>query len=148
MLVEWLHCSFIIGKGYTMKKMIWLLTILGVSAGAFFFIFTTKNTPTYLYKIVSVESWQESSGQDSIQLSSMDNDFIHLATEEQVDKIIAKFWPDESEVVVVKLATKKLPGDLRHESNPGGTTKYYHLYNGFIPKKAVVAHEIYKKNIL
>lgn len=44
----------------------------------------------------------------------------------------------DAEVVLLKLETAKLRGRLVYEVNPGGTTKYYHLYEGSIPLEAVV----------
>ena len=101
-------------------------------------------TPSYLYKIISVEDWNSSKNETSVKLSLMDDVFIHLATEEQIDKIIEKFWAQVPEVVVLKLETAQLPGKLMFEKNPGGANKYYHLYNGLIPRSAVRAIEIRK----
>lgn len=92
----------------------------------------------FLYKIVTINTWNESLDKDSLKLSEFDRDFIHLATEEQVPKIIQKFFPNEIEVCVLKLEVNKLIGDLVKEKNPGGETEYYHLYNGSIPKTAIV----------
>lgn len=92
--------------------------------------------PVFLYKVLSVDDWEKSC--QTIHLSSMDADFIHLSTEEQLDRIIEKYWADASEYVLLKLEVAKLPGDLVLESNPGGTNKYYHLYKGSIPRSAVV----------
>jgi uncharacterized protein (DUF952 family) len=100
--------------------------------------------PLHLYKIISLEDWNMSNDQDTIKLSPMDDAFIHLATDEQIDKIIEKFWAQESEVAVLKLESAQLPGDLKYEQNPGGINKYYHLYNGLIPRNAIVAVEIRK----
>lgn len=126
---------------------IWVVVVAilsGILLGLLYFRAMHTNTvkPVYLYKIVSVEDWITSKDQERVKLSSMDSNFIHLATEAQVDKIIAKFWAEASEVVVLKLETTKLPGELRFEQNPGGKNKYYHLYNGFIPSVAVIASEI------
>jgi peptide deformylase len=98
--------------------------------------------PKYLYKILSSRHWQASQNSKIITLSSDDDAFIHLATEEQLDKIIAKFWPDASQYVILKVATDQLVGDLIYEQNPGGTTKYYHLYRGYIPFSSVVESKI------
>lgn len=100
--------------------------------------------PSYLYKIISVEDWNMSNDQDSIKVSSMDETFIHLATDKQVDKIIEKFWAQESEVAVLKLESAQLPGELKYEQNPGGSNKYYHLYNGSIPRTLVRGVEVRK----
>jgi uncharacterized protein (DUF952 family) len=95
-----------------------------------------EERPTYLYKVLSMDDWAKSS--ETVHLSSMDIDFIHLSTEDQLDKIIEKYWAGVPEYVVLKIETKKLPGKLVLEANPGGTNKYYHLYNGAIPLNAIL----------
>jgi uncharacterized protein (DUF952 family) len=94
--------------------------------------------PKYLYKVISVENWKKSQGRDSVQLTEDDKDFIHLAREDQLDRIIEKYWNHVPEFMVLKIDTAKLPGKLIFEANPGGANKYYHLYEGSIPLKAVV----------
>lgn len=94
--------------------------------------------PKYLYKIISVENWQLSQGRPSIQLSSEDEEFIHLALEDQLEGIIQKYWSHASSYVVLKVDVAKLRGSLKLEVNPGGANLYYHLYEGGIPMEAVV----------
>lgn len=98
---------------------------------------TETRAPKYLYKVVSPADWQKSQEQKVIQTSSIDDTFIHLAKEDQVPHIVQKFW-NNKDYVVLKLDTKKLVGRLVYENNPGGTTLYYHLYEGKIPLDAVV----------
>mgnify|MGYP000081177397 CR=1 FL=1 len=93
--------------------------------------------PTYLYKIVSVEDWEKSQGKEYLVTGSIDSSFIHLATEEQVVPVAKKFWEGKS-YVVLRVDPKKMIGRLVYETNPGGTTHYYHLYEGKIPIEAVV----------
>ena len=95
-----------------------------------------QETPTYLYKVLSLDDWQESG--DVIHLSPMDHEFIHFATEKQLPKIIDKYWKGIPEFMVLEIETQKLSGRLAYETNPGGTAKYYHLYDGYIPRDAVV----------
>jgi|GEM_PF-1433655 len=102
-----------------------------------------EGAPAYLYKILSVDDWANSCKR--VHLSKMDKDFIHFSTEEQLDRIVSKYWADVSEYVVLKVETEKLPGDLRFEANPGGASKYYHLYNGSIPLGAIVEMKVYNK---
>lgn len=83
-----------------------------------------------------MDDWAKSDKQ--VHLSSMDADFIHFSTEDQLDRIIGKYWADIPEYVVLKIETAKLPGELVFEANPGGTSKYYHLYNGSIPRSSIV----------
>lgn len=101
-----------------------------------------EERPTYLYKVLSMDDWEKSS--ETVHLSSMDANFIHLSTEDQLDKIIEKYWAGVSEFVVLKIEATKLSGNLILEANPGGTNKYYHLYNGSIPLSAIVESKIKK----
>lgn len=103
--------------------------------------------PEYLYKILSKDNWEKSCDKKFIQLSADDNEFIHLATEEQLNSIIQKFWSNALEYFVLKLDRKQLKGRLVLEANPGGNNKYYHLYEGFIPMNAVVEQKIVKSKI-
>lgn len=95
-----------------------------------------------LYKVLPYELWQNSQGKELLVLGPMDDEFIHFSTEAQVEKTAAKFFADVPCYVVVKVDVSKLKGELVLESNPGGTTKYYHLYNGAIPRSAVVEYRI------
>ena len=96
-----------------------------------------KDTPEHLYKIVSPEVWKNSQEHNQVMPSGLDDHFIHLATEEQVPHILQKFW-NQKDHVILKLDSKKLIGRMVYETNPGGSTRYYHLYEGKIPLDAVL----------
>ncbi len=98
--------------------------------------------PPYLYKVLSMDDWAKSC--KTVHLSSADADFIHFSTDDQLDKIIEKYWAGVPEYIVLKIDTRKLQGKLVLEANPGGTNKYYHLYNGSIPLSAVVESKVRK----
>ncbi len=98
---------------------------------------TRASTPDVLYKIVSMASWERSQSTQVLELPPLDQDFIHLATEDQVARVVRKFWSGK-EHVVLKLDSSALIGRLVYESNPGGETKYYHLYEGMIPWEALL----------
>lgn len=95
------------------------------------------HAPQYLYKILSPEDWQDSLLKNQVVISPLDTNFIHLATENQLAHVAQKFWKDKS-YMILKLDPKKLEGRLIYETNPGGTTQYYHLYEGKIPLDAVI----------
>lgn len=101
-----------------------------------------NSVPKYLYKILSLDNWERSESKTSLTLSDDDREFIHLAREDQVDKIAEKYWSNVPEYVILQLDTELLPGKLVFEANPGGSNKYYHLYHGSIPLKAVVDSKI------
>lgn len=97
-----------------------------------------QRIPKYLYKIISMENWQASKGQKFVRLSAEDGSFIHLSQEDQLDRIVEKYWGKISQFAILKIETDILPGRMAFEANPGGKNKYYHLYNGSIPLEAVV----------
>lgn len=104
-----------------------------------------RSTPIYnalvmtdfLYKIVSQEQWQQSQGSKELMLTDFDSDFIHLARKDQIVHVVQKFWKNQHPLIL-KLRTSELSGRLVEEVNPGGATKYFHLYSGNIPLASVV----------
>ena len=59
-----------------------------------------------------------------------------MATKEQVQKVILKFWKGKK-YILLYLDPNKLAGTLKLETNLGGESKYYHLYDGYIPLSAI-----------
>lgn len=100
-------------------------------------------TPQFLYKVLSADDWHSSQGQSLLTLCSDDDQFIHFSKEDQLDRIVNKYWAHVPDFYVLKIDTEKLPGEMKFEVNPGGLSKYYHLYNGSIPLDAVA--EVVKK---
>lgn len=113
-----------------MKILLFLLTL--------FMGNTLMGTPEFLYKVVSVQEWEESQTAGHVVPGALDTTFIHLSTEDQVNRIAKKYWASVPEYFVLKLDSKGLLGRLVLEANPGGENKYYHLYEGSIPLNAVV----------
>lgn len=101
--------------------------------------------PEFLYKIIAPADWQESLSKHYLVNSVLDQDFIHLAKEEQITHVVQKFW-NEKNHFILKLNVKKLLGSLIYEANPGGSTQYYHLYEGKIPLDAVEEISKFKTN--
>ena len=102
----------------------------------------TNQSPQYLYKILSLRNWQASQSRKTAQLSAEDDAFIHFSTQDQLERIIGKYWADAPQLVILKIDSNKLEGSLVFETNPGGTTQYYHLYDGFIPFNSIVESRI------
>lgn len=116
------------------KKIIYA-AVLGLGMNTFG---NQEPAPQFLYKVLSAEDWKASQDQEVLRLPSADDAFIHFSREDQLDRLIQKYWSNVSEFYVLKIDASKIPGDLVLEANPGGETKYYHLYNGAIPLNAVV----------
>lgn len=105
--------------------------------------------PHYLYKILSLRNWQATQNRKTVSLAAEDASFIHLSTEDQLEKVIAKYWSEADQYVILKIDCSKLEGKLVYETNPGGTNKYFHLYEGFIPFHAILESTIvYKKPLI
>lgn len=93
-------------------------------------------TPQYIYKVLTKSAWEESKERGEIVLLPIDKAFIHFSKKDQLDRVVGKFFR-ETPHVVLRVETGRLEGELVFETNPGGTEKYYHLYDGTIPMDAV-----------
>ena len=93
-----------------------------------------------VYKILTLGEWEGCQGKDRLPLGKDDKNFIHLAEAHQVEPIARKFFPHDQRLVIVELDPAQLPVRLVHESNPGGTALFYHLYQGYLPFSAVRSH--------
>lgn len=118
-----------------MKK-IWAI---GLSLSTIAMHAAHEPAPSCLYKITSPALWQQSQQQDRLIITEQDNDFIHLAREDQLEAIIEKFWRSQQQAyTILKLDTSKLQGELIFEANRPNGNKYYHLYHGYIPLSAII----------
>jgi len=102
--------------------------------------------PQSLFKILTLAQWKEGQEKKILILGDQDETFIHLAEEHQVVKIAKKFFKDQSQVVIIELDRNKLVGRLIKERNPGGETKYFHLYDGHLPFNAIIQTSILNLN--
>lgn len=131
------HASTLLAVGGTMES--------AVESGERTARMIDEQTPKYLYKVLTIENWNGSQGQKNLKLASADDDFIHFSKEDQLERITSKFFADIPEYVILKIESAKLPGRMVYETNPGGSAKYYHLYDGFIPLDSIVESKIIKK---
>lgn len=92
----------------------------------------------FLYKVMAKKDWEMSQKAGRLRPGAIDTDFIHLAMESQIQKVLEKFWSAGPEYVILKLDPSKFNGRLVKEKNPGGSQEYYHLYDGYIPLTAVM----------
>lgn len=105
------------------------------------------NTPSYLYKVLTIADWEASQDKSIVQLPLADREFIHFSREDQLDRLLTKYWADAAEFVILKVDTSKLPGKMVFEPNPGSSNKYYHLYNGSIPFDAILESQVVNQEL-
>ncbi len=83
----------------------------------------------WAYKILRRDEWL-AFRRDGVFAGSADDlrdGFIHLSTGQQVESTRAKYFASEPEVVILRIATAPLAGDLRWEPSRGGAL-FPHLY--------------------
>lgn len=112
MLLQWIFCLFCVGSIMCPKE---------------------------LFRVMAVEEWERSQQKAFLEVGEKDKEFIHLATEVQLPRIIEKYWKGRPHVVL-KLDTRLFEGRLVLEKNPGGSGLYWHLYDGRIPLCAVISN--------
>lgn len=120
-----------------MFKIIALIIVIGACLLFLTMSGNKQRVPETLYLVVSPAEWKESQEVGKMMLSSFHDPFIHLSTEEQYPKVIEKFWSGK-EYILLKVDPKKIKGRLEYETNPGGSNRYYHLYDGEIPVHSVI----------
>ncbi len=103
---------------------------------------TEMTVPEILYKVTTESLWAESQGENTLRLAQSDLEFIHLSEANQLSRILGKFFKGHKSVVLLSIDPQRLPGKLVHEANPGGSNLYYHLYEGAIPKNAIIEAKI------
>ena len=82
----------------------------------------------YVYKIFTLNQWVnfQDVGDFAGSPDDVRDGFIHLASNEQVDAIIGKYFSSEKLVYVAEFLTSELGEDLKWESS--GSDAYPHLY--------------------
>lgn len=102
--------------------------------------------PKYLYKITTLHNWCESQGRPVLKLLIIDDAYVLLATEGQIEQMIEEFWMKECEIVLLKLETAQLKGRLEYESSYPEGPKFYRLYCATIPREAVIESKIMRRD--
>lgn len=94
-----------------------------------------------LYKIISLEQWELSKGQDKLSSSKADQDFIHLCEGHQIEGVIKRHYAGHTALIIAQIDGEKLPGRLLHEFVNGVGEHFFHLYDGYIPMNAIIKTE-------
>lgn len=99
--------------------------------------------PKYLYKVLAYPLWQDSLGKEQLILPPEESACVQFYTLEQLPRVLLKHWAMIPKYMVLKVDPTLLQGRFVVETNPKGTTKYYRLYDGTIPLKAVIESSMY-----
>jgi uncharacterized protein (DUF952 family) len=94
-----------------------------------------------IYKVLSADAWQAAQHSGVFEGSAVDvrDGFIHFSTASQLAETLHKHFAGEGELVLLFVATERLPQEaLRWEPSRGGAL-FPHLY---APLTAAVVHRV------
>ena len=90
-----------------------------------------------LYKVLSADAWQQAELDGMFRGVGIDleDGFIHLSARDQVKEMVAKYFANQDDLVLVSLDGDRLGDSLRWEASPNGVL-FPHVH-GDIPLQAV-----------
>ena len=96
-----------------------------------------QSAPNTLYKVLSADAWQQAELDGTFRGVGIDleDGFIHLSAPDQVKEVVAKYFANQDDLVLVSLDGDRLGESLRWETSPDGVL-FPHVY-GAIPLHAV-----------
>lgn len=96
----------------------------------------------HIYHITSFYDWElQSAYGEYIHPSLAEEGFIHMSTEDQVPKVLERYYDGVSGLVVLKVKTSQLKNELKYEKAPSDGDNYPHLF-GSLNVDAVVEVEM------
>ena len=83
----------------------------------------------FVYKICTKSEWQEvkSKGQLIGSKKDLEDGYIHFSAEEQVEETLKKFYPNQKDLILLKVDTLKLDHLLWEQASDGNM--FPHLYS-------------------
>ena len=83
----------------------------------------------FVYKICTKSEWQEvkSKGQLIGSKKDLEDGYIHFSDEEQVEKTLKKFYPNQKDLILLKVDTLKLDNLIWEQASDGNM--FPHLYS-------------------
>lgn len=96
----------------------------------------------FIYKALTQTEFESFTQEGHFYGSTHDqrDGFIHLSTEQQLSRILAKYFPNETKVYILKVDINDYKHDIKWEPNSAGDL-YPHLYNKPLAKETVVTIE-------
>ena len=96
----------------------------------------------FVYKICTKFEWQEikNKGQLTGSKNDLEDGFIHFSGEDQVKGTLRKFYPNQKDIILLKVDTLKLDHLLWEQSSDGNM--FPHLYSSLDVSNVVDEFEI------
>ena len=96
----------------------------------------------YIFKIIDVNEWQKIKVKGTYAGSSKDieDGFIHFSGEEQVKETLEKYYPNQKNLVLLKVDTLKLDNLIWEQASDGNM--FPHLYSSLDLTNVVNEFEI------
>lgn len=83
----------------------------------------------YIYHMAAREDWERSKEGGVYEVPSLKEEgFIHCCMEEQVARVLERFYKDAAETVVLRIDSRKLTSQLVYEWSPSMEATYPHVY--------------------
>ncbi len=81
-----------------------------------------QSPPNTLYKVLSADAWQQAELDGMFRGVGIDleDGFIHLSARDQVKEMVAKYFANQDDLVLVSLDEDRLGDSLRWEASPNG----------------------------
>lgn len=100
----------------------------------------------FIFHIASIKDWESQVKNNFYQCESLKKEgFIHASKLNQLDFVLTKFYPDNKEIVILKIDTEKLSSEIKWEKSELNLEPFPHIY-GVINLESIV-EIIENKNI-
>ena len=96
----------------------------------------------FVYKICSKSQWNEykKKGQLTASKKDLEDGYIHFSGEDQVEGILKKFYPNQKDLILLKVDTLKLDHLIWEQASDGNM--FPHLYSSLDVSNVVDEFEI------
>lgn len=82
-----------------------------------------------IYHITNEAEWEKSKKSDLYEGDTLISDgFIHCCTFGQIEDVLSKWFPDQTDLVVLEINPQLLISPVKHENLEGGIEQFPHIY--------------------
>jgi uncharacterized protein (DUF952 family) len=82
-----------------------------------------------VYHILTSVDWERARSKSTYMPAAFEQEgFIHLCEEDQIAGVIARYFPEPGNLVVLCIESRQLKAELRYENLLGGDELFPHLY--------------------